>query len=39
MTITFFVCQTLAKVHRRQLYQGSFSKILLAYAVVSVFGG
>ena len=39
MTIPFFVCQTLAKVPRRQLYQGSFSKILLAYAIVSAFGG
>jgi hypothetical protein len=26
------------KPHRRQLYQGPFSKILLAYAIVSAFG-
>ena len=25
--------------HRRQLYQGNFSKIFLAYTIVSVFGG
>ncbi|EDL07112.1 mCG1028376, isoform CRA_b, partial [Mus musculus] len=29
----------LAKPHRRQLYQDPFSKILLAYAIVSAFGG
>ena len=26
-------------IHKRQLYQGPFSKILLAYAIVSAFGG
>ena len=39
VSIHFCVCQALAKPHKRQLYQDSFSKILLAYAIVSVFGG
>jgi hypothetical protein len=38
-SIHFCICQELAKPHRRQLYQGPFSKILLAYAIVSAFGG
>jgi hypothetical protein len=39
VSIHFCICQALAKPHRRQLYQGPFSKILLAYAIVSGFGG
>jgi hypothetical protein len=35
----FCICQALAKPHRIQLYQGPFSKILLAYAIKSAFGG
>jgi hypothetical protein len=29
----------LAYPHKRQLYQGPFSKTLLSYAIVSAFGG
>ena len=39
VSIHFCICQTLASPHKRQLYQGPFSKILLAYAIVSGFGG
>jgi hypothetical protein len=35
VSIHFCICQALAKPHRRQLYQGPFSKILLAYAIMS----
>jgi hypothetical protein len=33
-----FLTQALLQPHKRQLYQGPFSKILLAYAMVSGFG-
>ena len=39
VSIHFCVCQALASSHKRQLYQGPFSKILLVYAMVSAFGG
>jgi hypothetical protein len=38
MSIHFCVCQAPAQPHKRQLYQGPFSKIFLAYAIVSVIG-
>ena len=39
VSIHFCICQALAEPHKRQLYQGHVNKILLAYAIVSVFGG
>jgi hypothetical protein len=39
MSIHFCICQAPTKPHRKQLYQGPFSKIFLAYAIVSAFGG
>jgi hypothetical protein len=37
--IHFCICQALAEPLRRQLYQASVSKILLAFVIVSEFGG
>jgi hypothetical protein len=34
----FCISKALASPNKRQLYQGSFSKILLAYTIESVFG-
>jgi hypothetical protein len=41
MSIYFCICQALAgyQPHRRQLYQGPVSKILLSYAIRPGFGG
>jgi hypothetical protein len=39
VSIYFCICQVLTEPQRRQLYQGPSSKILLAYAIVSGFGG
>jgi hypothetical protein len=39
VSIHFCISRALALSHKRQLYQGPFSKILLAYAIVSGFGG
>ena len=39
VSIHFFICQALAEPLRRQSYQASVSKILLASAIVSGFGG
>jgi hypothetical protein len=38
VSIHFCICQALASPHRRQLYQGLVSKILLAYTIVSELG-
>jgi hypothetical protein len=35
VSIHFYICQALANPHKRQLYKGPVSKILLAYAIVS----
>ena len=37
MSIHFCICQALEYPYKRQLYQGPFSKILLAYTIVSAF--
>jgi hypothetical protein len=37
--IYFCVSKAPAESHKRELYQGPFSKMLLVYAVVSAFGG
>jgi hypothetical protein len=39
VSIHFCICQSLAEPFRRQLYQGPVSKLLLASAIVSGFGG
>ena len=39
VSIHFCISQALAESLRRQLYQGPVSKLLLAYAIVSGFGG
>jgi hypothetical protein len=39
VNIYFYICQALALPHKRGLWQGPVIKILLAYAIVSGFGG
>jgi hypothetical protein len=39
VSIYFCVCQALAEALRRQLYQAQVSKLLLASAILSDFGG
>jgi hypothetical protein len=39
VSIHFSICQGLAKPHKIELYKGPVSKILLAYATMSGFGG
>ena len=39
VSIHFCICQSLAEPFRRQLYQAPISKLLLASAIVSGFGG
>ena len=39
VSIHFCICQALAQPRKRQLYQVHINKILLAYAIVSAFGG
>ena len=38
VSLHFCICQALAQPHKKQVYQGPVNKILLAYAIVSVFG-
>ena len=38
-SIHFCICQALAYTYKRELCQGPVSKIFLAYAIVSEFGG
>jgi hypothetical protein len=39
VSIHFYICKALAEPLRRQLYQAPVSKLLLAYTIVSGFGG